>query len=117
MKNIIIAQIGARHRYEIAKILHKKSLLKAIYTDSSNFSFFGRLACLFKRFHPTIKRLSNRQINDIPQTLIKSTDKIFLADLFRSKTSFKRQNLSNHEVFSKTAIKWGVKGADAVYHM
>lgn len=117
MKNIIIAQLGARHRYEIAKILHKKSLLKALYTDSSNFTFFGRLARLFKRFHPTIKRLSNREIHDIPKTLIKSTDKLFLVNLFRSKTSFKRQNLANHKVFSKTAIKWGVKGADALYHM
>lgn len=117
MKNILLTQLGARHRYEIAKMLNKHHLLHAFYTDSSSISVLGKLSSLLKIFHPSIKKLANRKLDQIPSIKVKSTDKLFFSNLFEKKMSFKQQNLQNHKIFSKKAIRWGVDGADALYHM
>lgn len=117
MKNILLTQLGARHRYEIAKMLNKHHLLHAFYTDSSSISVLGKLSSLLKNFHPSIEKLANRKLDQIPSIKVKSTDKLFFSNLFEKKMSFKQQNLQNHKIFSKKAIRWGVDGADALYHM
>lgn len=116
-KKIILSQIGARHRYEIAKILYKNNFLLALYTDSSSYSHLGRLSKIFKKYHPAILKLSKRIIHDIPRNKVKSTDVLFFKNLFKKQRTFKQINLENHKIFSKRAIKWGVKDADFLYHM
>lgn len=117
MRKIILTQIGARHRYEIAKMLYNNELLHALYTDSSNFSLLGRLSSILKHLHPAIQKLSNRKIDQLPSDKVMSTDTLFYNNFFQKQQSFKQQNLRNHLLFSKKAISWGVKGADALYHM
>ncbi|MDW1821127.1 glycosyltransferase family 4 protein [Vibrio sp. Vb1018] len=116
---VIVAQIGARRRYLVAKILANESMLEALYTDSSNYSFLGKMAkkCNFKTGR--LGRLAKRIINDIPINLVQSTDKLVISDV-SSKLILKasqKHKLSKHEVFSKVLINWGCRNADAVYAM
>ncbi len=38
-KNIIVSQIGARHRYTIPKTFYENNILKALFTDSYRYTF------------------------------------------------------------------------------
>lgn len=117
MNKIILVQIGARHRYVIPKMLYDNGILKYLYTDSSNKSLLGFFASIFKSLNSSANKLSNRKIEGIPNDFIKSTDVIFFKSIFRKNTRFKLENLWNHKIFSKKAIKWGVEDADAIYQM
>ena len=48
-KNIIVSQIGARHRYTIPKTFYENNILKALFTDSYRYTFLGKLSYLFIR--------------------------------------------------------------------
>ena len=48
-KNIIVSQIGARHRYTIPKTFYENNILKALLTDSYRYTFLGKLSYLFIR--------------------------------------------------------------------
>ena len=84
-KNIIVSQIGARHRYTIPKTFYENNILKALFTDSYRYTFFRQTILLIykTRYQKTIfKRLCLR-LPQIPQSYIKASDKPTLKLLFK----------------------------------
>lgn len=84
-KNIIVSQIGARHRYTIPKTFYENNILKALFTDSYRYTFLGKLSYLFIRLgikKTIFKRLCLR-LPQIPQSYIKASDKPTLKLLFK----------------------------------
>ena len=98
-KNIIVSQIGARHRYTIPKTFYENNILKALFSDSYRYTFLGKLSYLFIRLgikKTIFKRLCLR-LPQIPQSYIKASDKPTLKLLFK-------KNIKNIKIKNITII-------------
>ena len=76
-KNIIVSQIGARHRYAIPNILHKNRMLKSLFTDSYRYTILGKTSHIFLKLgssRTAFKRLCQR-LPKIPKSCIQASDK------------------------------------------
>ena len=64
VRQVILCQHGARHRYALARILEQQHRLKALYTDSSDHSMLGRVATFLDPLLPVppLNRLAARRI-------------------------------------------------------
>ena len=114
---ILVCQIGARRRYAVPKIINELGLLECLYTDSSDKSYLGKLAKIpLLIISQSIQRLANRNIKNIPDKKIFSTDISFLLNLFfrKSGSDF---CLWEHKVLSRRFIKKGIRSANVVYSM
>ncbi|QBG45958.1 glycosyltransferase [Verrucomicrobia bacterium S94] len=104
MSRVIVTQRGARHRYQIPRMLEEAGLLAALYTDSTAYSPVGRIAgvlCKTGLGIHKLKALASRLPEGIP------ADKIFSSD---------RELLHRGEL-STDFEKWGLRGATVVYNM
>ena len=84
-KNIIVSQIGARHRYAIPNILHKNRMLKSLFTDSYRYTILGKISHIFLKLgssRTAFKRLCQR-LPKIPKSCIQASDKPILKLLFK----------------------------------
>lgn len=84
-KNIIVSQIGARHRYAIPNILHKNRMLKSLFTDSYRYTILGKTSHIFLKLgssRTAFKRLCQR-LPKIPKSCIQASDKPILKLLFK----------------------------------
>ena len=98
-------------------IFERAGMLERFYTDSSNYSFLGKINNFISLKKGPFLRLKSRKIINIPKHKIYSSDLIFFNGLFKHKPSLREFNLWKHKAFSKKAIKWGLGHADAIYHM
>ena len=93
MRQVILCQHGARHRYALARILEQQHRLKALYTDSSDHSMLGRVATFLDPLLPVppLNRLAARRITGVPKEKVFSTDTVIIHDclssLFRKQVS------------------------------
>lgn len=120
-KKIIVTQVGARHRYLIPRILEKNNLLYRFYTDSTRYSFLGRIAGLLRKLglrRRSIDRLWKRN-PDIQNKRLYSSDGITYRKAWYK--LLKKPAFDNVELtftgLSRASIKWGVGEADCVYAM
>lgn len=120
-KKIIVTQIGSRHRYLIPSILEKNHILCRLYTDSTRYSFLGRVAYFFRKLG--LKSVSmNRLVKRVPpisRSRLYSSDCIFYKSLKYKvlRKSVLDRMLLTFTGISKDSIKWGVADADCVYAM
>lgn len=120
-QKIIVTQVGARHRYIIPRILEKNNLLCRLYTDSTRYSFLGRIASLLRKLGVNINsidRLYKRNPN-IDRRRLYSSDSITYRRAwykFLNKSAFDKVELTFTGI-SRDSIKWGVGEADCVYAM
>ena len=85
-KNIIVSQIGARHRYAIPNILHKNRMLKSLFTDSYRYTILGKISHIFLKLgssRTAFKRLCQR-LPKIPKSCIQASDKPILKLIFKN---------------------------------
>ncbi len=117
MNKVIICQHGNRHQYRIAQAFEAEGMLSALYTDSCEYSFMGKVS-KYLSFIPigNIRRLSKR-ITNLDKNKVKSTDKPFFAMLVNKKAQPLERFRSGHKSLSKKMIKWGLRDADIVYSM
>lgn len=116
---VIVCQLGARHRYAVARILEEAGLLSRLYTDSSQYSPLGRVSRQLDIGGP-VGRLARREILDIPPDKVFSTDAVFWSDLVaprRSLDHYVFRCRHRHQVLSRVMQRWGTGDADAVYVM
>lgn len=113
---VIVCQHGARHRYAIPKLLEQAGVLKALYTDSCEYTMLGKLAKLCEnRIGGKIGKLNPRKIIGVPK------EKIFCSDYstVRRILSFKNGIYGwreAHKALSKKMIRW-YDGCDVFYNM
>lgn len=75
---ICVIQRGARHRYEIPRIIHDFGYLQRFVTDSHSESLLGRACSVVDKIielPPLAKRLLQRVIFGVPEDLIYCTDR------------------------------------------
>ncbi|WP_322607553.1 glycosyltransferase family 4 protein [Pontiella agarivorans] len=99
-----MTQRGARHRYQIPRMLEEAGLLAALYTDSTVYSPVGRMAgvlCKIGLGVHKLKALALRVPEGIP------ADKIFSSD----------RELLHRGKLSTVFEKRGLRGASVVYNM
>lgn len=114
---IIVCQRGARHRYFVPKILEDIGMLEALYTDSSSFSFLGRVAPKVKKLgikHSRLEALARRKPSGISANKIFSTDTLLFREMFGKS---KRNPLEYADVLSTVYKRWGVRSANIIYTM
>lgn len=97
-------------------------MLAALYTDSSAHSTLGRCAkCLGPLAPASIQRLARRQIEDIPDEKIFSSDCLQLIELQRRLRMYRGRDTAlyqhRHDLLSRRMMRWGLHGADVVYTM
>lgn len=121
VKNIIVCQTGARHRYLIPQILEGRGLLYRLYTDSTRYSYLGwlgRLLSIMGLSMPSIQKLVKRE-PCIQKSHLYTTDVLWLKKNFLK--MFQKDSLKlrfiHYNGFSKKCIKWGVGRADCIYGM
>lgn len=110
---VIVCQNGARHRYAIPRILEERGFLKALYTNSSEYSTAGKVAKFLSRYlDGRWRSLANRRISGIPR------HKVFSKDNFLNnygKFCPKEIYLRQVNAVNRSAIGWGVSEADVLY--
>ncbi len=114
---VIVCQHGARRRYAIPRMLEEAGMLEALYIDSCEHSFLGKVA---KAIGPLstclLKRLANRKVVGIPKEKILSTDvptyKFYMTKKGLSKID---DYLLIHESMNEQLIKFGTHDADTLY--
>lgn len=120
--NIIVCQIGARHRYLIPQALHRHGMLHRLYTDSTRWSMIGRIACLLGKLHVTSRNLARLCKRDprLPLKKLFTTDTFFFR-LKRADLRHKGDSLHKRELyfrgFADKCRQWGVDDADCIYNM
>ena len=120
MRQVILCQHGARHRYALARILEQQHRLKALYTDSSDHSMLGRVATFLDPLLPVppLNRLAARRITGVPKEKVFSTDTVIIHDclssLFRKQVS---EQTRWGTWLSSKMIHWGVEPGDIIYNM
>lgn len=119
---VIVCQHGARRRYAIPRILEREHVLEALYTDSSAYSFLGKIIRLLPIIpNKSIQRLSKRVPFGVPEKKVFSSDCSTLYEIIQK--IFQRPvtgvELSNqrHKILSKKMIKWGLRDSNIVYTM
>ncbi|WP_281298246.1 glycosyltransferase family 4 protein [Flavobacterium limnophilum] len=115
-KQIIVSQVGARHRYLIPQLLFKNNILNMLYTDSTRFSFLGRIAYFLKSIgikNSRLIRLANRN-PVIPIKYLYSTDWIIIKSLYEKKID---KNELLYQSLSNKFIKKGLGTATWLYSM
>ena len=120
-KKIIVTQVGSRHRYLIPQILENTGILYRLYTDSTRFSFIGKLSSILKVLgfkSSPLTRLYKRE-PDISRKRLYSSDSLFYKkQLYKIlRRSLYDQMLLTFTGISQDSIKWGVGEADCVYAM
>jgi len=110
---VIVCQHGARHRYAIPRMLEQAGMLEALYTDSCEHSFLGKIA---KAMGPlakgSLRRLANRKIIEIPRK------KVFSTDMFVLKCLFEKRGGGWLRILSRKMICWwGRESSEIVYNM
>lgn len=118
---IIVCQTGSRHRYLIPKVLESSGMLYRLYTDTTAYSFLGRVNTFFNKFPkmPAIVGRLAKRIPPITQNKIFTTDVLFFKKKYWGlfyKDSLKLRYL-HYNGFVKKCISWGVGEADCVYNM
>lgn len=122
VKKVIVAQLGARHRYAIPKALEEVGMLYRLYTSSTRYSFLGRTAAFLNRIgisNKETKRLVNR-VPLLPQEKIYSSDLDFLAKIkykIRNRDNYFFQSPDYFNSLSKKFNSWGTGKADCIYSM
>ena len=120
-KKIIVTQVGARHRYIIPLILEDNDKLYRLYTDSTRYSFIGKIANILMKLgfqSPSLNRLCKRAPK-ISRKRLYSSDALFYKKLwykFLKRSPFD-QMLLTFTGISKDSINWGVGDADCLYAM
>lgn len=119
--NVIVSQIGARHRYLIPRVLNNSGLLYRFYTDSSTFSVLGSIASLMERLNfrsKGLSRLCGRRI-PVPKGKVYSSDLLLVKTLINK--FLRKKNIDSqmmiYDGLSRKCIHWGVGSADCVYGM
>ena len=122
MRKIIVSQVGSRHRYIIPKLLDDLGMLSALYTDSTCYSFAGRLSAIALKLGFSslgLKRLAARKPL-LAKKKIYTTDLLFFKLLF-VKFFSKDKDYVHKKVYytglGKKFISWGVRDAGYVYNM
>ncbi|EEB23734.1 glycosyltransferase [Phocaeicola dorei] len=120
-KNIIVSQIGARHRYTIPKTFYENNILKALFTDSYRYTFLGKLSYLFIRLgikKTIFKRLCLR-LPQIPQSYIKASDKPTLKLLLKKNVNTELLNEILYFTLDHFFCKHKkiINEADCIYNM
>ena len=111
-KKVLVAQIGARHRYMIPRILYEHGLLAGLYTDAISSAPLRLLA----RIIPieSFKRLARRTIEPIPRRLVKYSFNLIIQEyLFSSHYDRARIKLFG---LQKYFMRWTPKG-EILYSM
>ena len=118
---IIVTQVGSRHRYLIPQILEDNDKLYRFYTDSTRYSFIGKIAFMLKNIGfktPSLIRLCKRNPN-ISRDRLYSSDSLFYKKLwykFLRRSSYD-QMLLTFTGIAQDSIRHGVGDADCVYAM
>jgi glycosyltransferase involved in cell wall biosynthesis len=116
---VIVAQLGARHNYAVARMLCERRALAALYTD---LCFHGLTAGIAGMAAPwvgcqLVSKLRRRTVQDIPAGLIRSALSInVLGAIGRAaapEAGFERWN----RLFARRMMRWGVRDANVVYAM
>lgn len=120
-KRIIVTQVGSRHRYLIPQILEDNDKLYRFYTDSTRYSFIGRISNILKNVGfktPSLIRLCKRNPN-ISMNRLYSSDSLFYKKLWYKflKRSSYDQMLLTFTGIAQDSIRYGVGNADCVYAM
>jgi len=110
---VIVTQIGARHRYAVARMLFRHGALSRLYTD----------LCLSSSYLPEASRwllparLRRRIADGIPSELVYSAAIVnFRAALTPSSVPYEHYGLMD-EMFGRKMIEWGTGDANIVYGM
>lgn len=118
---IIVCQTGSRHRYLIPKVLESSDMLYRLYTDTTAYSFLGRMNTFLNKFPmmPAIVGRLAKRVPQIPQNKIFTTDVLFFKKKFWRlfHTDSLRLRYLHYNGFVKKCISWGVGDADCVYNM
>jgi glycosyltransferase involved in cell wall biosynthesis len=118
---VIVVQLGARHRYAVARLLHESGHLERLYTDSNGSFGVGHLLDMFPKsmLAGAANRLIRRKISGVPSPLVRSTDLLLLYEplLRRTSSSDFEFNLRRDRVFSRSLRKWGLGNATWIYSM
>ena len=120
-KKVIVCQLGSRHRYLIPKVINDSGMLYRLYTDSTAYSFIGKVALLLDKIckvPQSVKRLTKR-IPAIPKSRLFSTDLFFFRETFlKCKTKDKFAHIASYyNGIGKECIKWGLGDCDCIYNM
>lgn len=118
---IIVCQLGARHRYLIPKVICDSGMLYRLYTDSTAYSFMGKLSkvlCSLFSMPRAVQRLAKRKPL-LPLDKIYSTDKFFFAEQWISllKKDAVSAMFHYYDGIGKQCVKWGIGEADCIYNM
>ena len=112
MKQVLVCQRGARHRYAIPRLLEEAGLLSALYTDSCVYSTMGRIVNGLQRvgIRPTVRgrALASRIPYGIPRGKIFSSDRPMFMAL--------SGGLLEGDVGANYR-RWGLRNASVVYSM
>jgi glycosyltransferase involved in cell wall biosynthesis len=108
---VVVCQRGARHRYAIPRLLQEAGMLAALYTDSSAYSYVGRLAQGLNRWGmggESLRALAARIPSGVPRDKVYSSDSHFFSALFRGQ--FLKGNSLDYR-------RWGLHGTSVIYSM
>lgn len=117
VNKIIVCQIGTRHRYLIPQILNKNNMLYRLYTDTTVYSFIGRILKWLSKFSMFSKM--NKRIPNLPVDKIYSSDAFMLKQVAYSlsKSHIKKYWYSRYTGIQKACFRWGIGEADCIYSM
>ncbi|WFB36562.1 glycosyltransferase family 4 protein [Kiritimatiellota bacterium B12222] len=113
---IIVAQLGARRRYSIPRMLEKHGLLMSLYTNSSLYSPLGVLIRISRFRNGATERLVNRNPR-IGKEITKSTDVGLLVNIFKPFLNHILYQKIYNYLLSCKMKSWGVGDADILYTM
>lgn len=121
VKKVIVCQTGARHRYLIPQILERRGLLYRLYTDSTRYSWLGKIGRLLSAMgirKSSIQKLLKRD-PQISKSQLYTTDVLWLKKVFLKilKKDSLQLRFLHYTGFSKKCIEWGVGDADCIYNM
>lgn len=116
---VIVAQIGARHNYAVARMLQAEGALAALYTDLCFHGPAGRLAEAAAPWVPPrlAGKLRRRIVQGVDSSRIFSAPDVRMLGYLKYARVPEALYEAQNRLFSDHMIKWGVRDANVVYAM
>jgi hypothetical protein len=122
IKELVVAQVGARMHYAIPIILHRAGMLSHFFTDICATKGIGKLVRMlpYNKLPASFKRLHGRVPQGIPHNKISTFEGLGLwYSLARSRAKdfpeLSKAHLLCAQNFTRSVIQHGFKNADGVY--
>ena len=117
---VIVAQMGARHNYAVARMLYASSALTALYTDfcSVRMTRYLPKASSSTALSRALGKLHRRTVRGVPSHLICSTPWVNLGGCLTAAAGdpslrYRRED----ELFGRAMLRWGLQDATLIYAM